>query len=161
MYGTLWYQVAADERIWIAPRPWPWFSIYNLKSPAIPSGPPAEWSQYGPGTTGSVYLSPLPDQSYTIIADSVCYPSPLVTDSDLEVLPGLWTDAVPYYAAYLALLSMETPLALQAADKMYQRYQEYVMRGRLAATSDILPRNYQQSSPMPANQLAAPTRGGP
>ena len=140
---TLWYSVGTGQ-LWIRPRPWPWFSLYELSNPVPSQGPPKVWAQYGQGASGTIYISPLPDIAYTVQADCICYPSPLATDNDPEVIPYQWTDCIPYYAAYLALLSMETPLALQQADKMYQRYGEYVARARKAATSPVLPGIYAQ-----------------
>lgn len=158
---TLWYGVASGQ-LWIRPRPWPWFSLYELSNPVPSQGPPKVWAQYGQGASGTIYVSPLPDTGYSVQADCICYPSPLALDTDPEVIPYQWTDAIPYYAAYLAMLSMETPAALQEADKMFGRYQEYVARARRAATSPVMPGIYAQSPNVTrAGQLgmSAPARG--
>ena len=115
---------------------------------------PRIWSQYGQGAAGTVYVSPIPDANYTLSIDSACYPSTLTADTDVEVIPYLWTDAIAYYAAYLGLMAMQTGGNTQESDRMYKRYQEYVARARMAANPSILPSNYQQSPPMPSNQLA-------
>lgn len=150
---TLWYNLGTGQQ-WIRPRPWPWFSFYELSNPVPGSGAPAVWAQYGQGVNGSIYLSPSPDQAYTIEADCVCLPVPLVTDNTPEAIPALWTDAVPYFAAYLALLSSQTSARTADADKMFQRYGEFVQRARRAATPSIFPTIYSQvASPVRQNQL--------
>lgn len=156
---TLWRNVSSG-RSWITPRPWPWFSRYNLTTPPLAAGPPTTWAQYAPGAAGSVYVSPMPDANYTLSVDSICYPSTLTNDTDPEVIPYLWTDAIAYYAVYLGMLAMQTGGSTAESDKMYQRYQQYVARGRMAATPDVLPTNYQQTPPMPENQLATPATPG-
>ena len=69
-------------QLWIRPRPWPWFSLYELSNPVPSQGPPKVWAQYGQGASGTIYISPLPDIAYTVQADCICYPSPLATDLD-------------------------------------------------------------------------------
>ena len=105
---------------WVAPRPWEWFEFYYLNNPVPSSGPPTNWAQHrqgsagtgtGSGATGTFYLDAIPDVIYTLHCDAVCYPIPLVDDTTVEALPYLWTDAVPYFAAYLALLSSQTGCA--------------------------------------------------
>ena len=168
---TAWYQVGTGQK-WIRPRPWPWFSLYELNNPTPTQGPPRVWSQYGQGASaqsvpnpvggGSLYVSPPPDTTYTMPVDCVCYPLPLVSDTDPEAIPYLFTDAVPYFAAYLALLSAQTSVRTADADKMFQRYTEFVDRARRASTPGILPTIYQ-GIPNPARQnqlgVAPPQRG--
>ena len=160
---TLWYQLGTGQQ-WIRPRPWPWFSWYELGANNPAPGPPVVWSQYGQGAAsqssplpvggGSLYISPPPDMTYTVIVDAVCYPIPLVNDTTPEALPYLWTDAVPYFAAYLALLSAQTGVRTQEADAMFKRYELFVQRARAAATPLILPgQSPQNTNPTRANQL--------
>ena len=162
---NLWYQVASGQ-VLLRPRPFEWFSYYELNTPVPQSGPPAVWSQYGQGASaqtvpnpiggGSLYISPLPDVAYALPADCVCYPTPLATDTDPEVIPYQWTDAVPYFAAYLALMSAQTSARMQQAQEMLKLYKEFVARARQAATPSVLPTIYpQQPSPVRANQLGA------
>lgn len=159
---TMWYGVGTGQ-VWIRPRPWPWFSLYQLNNPAPTPGPPKIWSQYAQGVKGTFYVAPVPDQAYSILADCICYPDPLAADTDFEAIPYLWTDAIPFYAAYLALLTMQTQSAAAEADKMFGKYQEYVARARQAATPPVLPTIYAQSpNPVRAGQLGMTTqpRGG-
>ena len=61
---TAWYQ-AGGGRVWMAPRPFEWFSLYELNNPGTtPAGVPKTWSQLGQGAGtsatqgGSLYISP-------------------------------------------------------------------------------------------------------
>ena len=166
---TLWYQVGQGQK-WIRPRPWPWFARYELSNPVPPSGPPAVWSQFGQGAAaqssplpvggGSLYISPLPDIAYTVPVDAVCYPIPLVDDTTPEAIPYLWTDAVPYFAAYLALMAAQTNSRIEQAKTMFGLYEEFVARARRASTPMVLPGIYpQQSNPTRPNQLGVAARG--
>lgn len=156
---TLWYQIGTGQ-IWMRPRGWPWFTLYELNNAAPVPGPPATWSQYGQGINGTIYLN-MPDQAYTLNVDAICYPEALVDDTTPEAIPPLWQTAVPYYAAYLALLSAQTSSRTEQADKMLERYELFVKRARQFATPQILPYQYPQSqNPVEANQLGAGGGGG-
>lgn len=122
---------------WFRSRPWPWFMSFKLSNPVPDSGPPSTWSQYAQGFTGSFYLDPLPDFVYTLTADCVCLPIDLVTDTTVEAIPQLWQTAVPYYAAYLALLSAQSSQRQGDADRMIARFQEYVDRARKFSTPSV------------------------
>lgn len=153
-----WYAVG-DGQLWFRSRSWPWFSVYRFNTAVINSGAPQEWSQYGEGENGTMYIGPTPDQSYTIKADCVCIPIPLVDDSTVEAIPPPWTIAVPYYAAYLALLSAQTGARVQDAARMLQLYQQFTAGARTQATPDIIPTNFpQQPNPVRENQLGV--KGG-
>lgn len=143
---TLWY-VVGDGQLWFRPRPWPWFSLYHLNSAAPDTGVPGAWSQYAEGEFGSLYIGPAPDTTYTIKADCVCYPVNLVDDSTPEAIPAPWTVAVPYFAAYRALLAAQTGARIQDAERMYQLYQLFLQRARAQSTPDILSHQYPQQTP--------------
>lgn len=149
---TIWVQIGTGQQ-WIRPRPWPWFTLYEMNNAApVPTGPRA-WAQYGQGINGSIYLN-MPDAAYTLNVDTICYPIPLVDDTTAEAIPPLWQTAIPYYAAYLALLSSQTGARTQEADAMLQRYELFVKRARQFATPQVLPLMYAQSpSPVTGNQL--------
>jgi hypothetical protein len=151
-----WYQVATGQK-WLTPRSFEWFSLYELNNPVPTPGPPYAWAQYGQGTSGTLYFGAVPDGAYTIPLDCVCYPVPLADDTTAEAIPLLWTFAIPYYATYLAMLSMETGGATAEADRMMKRYAEMVMRARAGVTPSVLPGNYAQSETPPprAPQQAA------
>lgn len=157
---TIWLQVASG-RVWIRPRPFEWLSLYALNNPVPQQGPPVMWSQYAQGVGGSIYFSPVPDFIYAAILDTVCYPVPLVDDTTPEAIPYLWTDAVPYFAAYLALLSSQNAARQNDAQRMFERYTDFANRARRFSTPSVLPYQYPQSgNPVRANQLGASSGGG-
>ena len=157
---------------WLRPRGFEWFTLYRLNNPVPVEAQPNEWSQYAQGGSpqptsiqalgGSLYFDPIPDTGYTIQADTVCYPSMLASDTDPEPIPYLWTDAVPYYAAYQALLSAQSTARRADADRMFQSYQEFITRARQFSTPSVLPYQYPQSGdPTRQNKLGIqPARGG-
>jgi hypothetical protein len=151
---NVWYS-AGSGQLYVYARAFEWFSVYELNNAAPQSGPPKMWAQYGQGAQaqtvpnpvggGSIYVGPLPDRPYTLTLDTVCLPVPLVDDTTPEAVPALWTDAVPYFAAYLALLGAQTGTRTEEAMKMLQLYTEFVQRGRKAATPGVLPGIYPQN----------------
>lgn len=161
-------RVVASGYTWIRPRPFEWMTFYRLNNPVPQQGAPTEWSQYGQGSApqpsgqasgGSIYVDPIPDTAYTLQLDCACYPIALASDSDPEAIPYLWTDAVAYFAAYLALLSAQSQARQADAERMFQRYTEFVNRARRLATPSVLPGLYPQNpSPVRANQLGIQTR---
>lgn len=153
----------ATGTLWIPPRPWQWFELYEFNNAVLPTGAPATWSQYSqgasPGATGSAaggafFISPIPDAVYTLICDCVCYPKSLADDSDVEAIPYLWTDAVPYYAAYLTYLYTQNA---NAAKNMLEMYGMFVKRARGAATPSTGGWQYEQSDdPAQLSKFAKP-----
>jgi hypothetical protein len=84
--------------------------------------------------TGIIFLDPIPDQAYTLLLDCVCYPVILTTDGVAEAIPYPWTDAIPYFATYLALMDLQR---YEEALKMKELYTEFVGRGRTASNPTI------------------------
>ena len=68
---------------------------------------PGWWAQFGHGPTGALYLAPIPTQNMPIEVDLTIIPQPLLTDGDIEPIVYPWADAVPYWAATLALLQQQ------------------------------------------------------
>lgn len=144
----------ASGTLWIPPRPWEWFEFYELNNPAPVSGPPKTWSQYGQGAapgwsgsgaSGSLYISPPPDIIYQLNCDCVCFPQALAADGDVEAIPYLWTDAVPFFAAYFALLSAQTNARMNDALNYYKQYKEFVDRARRASNATPNRWQYEQA----------------
>jgi len=162
------YNVGAGQK-WIKGKSWQWFAFQRLNNPVPASGPPSEWSQYGQGSaglgaitgegggtinSGSFYIDPLPDFVYTLQCDSVCYPQALAADTDVEAIPYLWTDAVPYYAAYMALMSAQASARLEQAKQLYALYEQFMARARNAANPSTNRYAYPQSGdPFKAGRL--------
>lgn len=118
-------------------RSWEWYAAYYLASSSA-LGTPAVIAQEGQGTQGTLWFSPTPMAAVTVFFDAVCLPVVLVNDSTPEVIPGLWTDAVPFYAAWLAMMQLQRQADAQL---MLARYKELAMRGRQEATPTVLPDN--------------------
>lgn len=152
------YAVASGQKR-VNNKSWEWFNAYALNNPVPDSGPPTTWAQFlqgasgqgsitGIGTgslrSGSLYIDPVPDVAYNLLCDCVCYPIALSADTDVEAIPYLWTDAVPYFAAYLALMSAQTGQRLQEAQAMKQLYAEFVQRARSYATPAVDRALYEQ-----------------
>ncbi len=144
---------------WISPRPWEWFELYSLNNPVPDSGPPLSWAQLkqgsagtgtvtneGAGTisSGEFWLDPLPDFNYSLGLDCACYPAALVADSDPEAIPYEWTDAVPFGAAWMALLSSQTSMRMADAEKYLSYFRMYVQRARDASNPDVLKYQYEK-----------------
>lgn len=166
---TAWVTVGTGQRF-LYTRPFEWFSLFRLNSPVPRTGPPVTWSQYGQGAEartspnpvggGTIHIAPVPDDAYTLKLDCVCYPIALADDTTPEAIPYLWTDAVPYFAAYLALLSAQSASRQADAQRMMTLYTQFVTRARRAATPSVLPVQYpQQPTPTRANQLGVQASG--
>jgi len=100
---------------------------------------PAVWAQYAQGALGSVYLAPIPSSPFSMDWDTFCTPIPLNSDVDPEAIPYPWTDAVPYYAAYLALSNAQRKA--DAADK-FAEYSMFMRRGRAMSETPFIPDQY-------------------
>ena len=117
-------------------RGWEWFAQYYFGTGA--TGTPVVAAQQGQGTAGTLWFWPAPNATATVFLDVVCLPIPLVDDTTAEAIPRLWTDAIPFYAAWLGMQSLQRQAD---ADMMYQRYLSLVRRGRQFATPSELPDN--------------------
>ena len=82
------------------------FRIYNGTYYGTVSEP-GWYCQYGEGELGVLYLAPIPSQSNPLDVDCTCIPSDLLTDNDPELIPQPWADAVPWWAATLALIQQQ------------------------------------------------------
>jgi hypothetical protein len=123
-------------------REWEWFWSYLLNGPlSAPGseGQPSTFAVLAPGLNGTFYLGPIPNAVYVMQADCVGSPIALVDDSTVETLPYPWTEAVQYYAAYLALLNSQR---YGDADSMLQRYDLFQTRATQMTTPTTLPGNY-------------------
>ncbi|HSV26164.1 MAG TPA: hypothetical protein VLJ17_24460 [Xanthobacteraceae bacterium] len=145
-------------------RSWEWFDHYHLNSPNPQVGPPVRWAQFGQGgsgtgsitgigagtavLSGSLLIDPIPDIQYTLSVDCVCYPQALAADTDIEAIPYLFTDAVPFFAAYYALLSAQTNARLADAERYFGHYETFVERARKATNSSVARTLFEQASDM-------------
>lgn len=124
-------------------RSWEWFEAYYLASNIPKQGPPVVSTRLQPGITGTLWIASAaggpPDQPYTLNVDAVAYPIPLADDTTAEALPKPWTEAVQYYAAYLALLNAQRN---SDADAMFARYEVFERRGTQMTTPSRNPSKY-------------------
>lgn len=151
-------------------RAWEWFDFFCMNNPVPDSGAPIRWSQYaqgsagtgtGSGATGSFYVDPLPDLVYVLTCDCVCYPQNLAIDADVEAIPWPWSDAVAYYAAYLALLSSQTNARIADAERMYGYYQTFLQKARQYANPALSRNQWEQAVDLTqANKLGLQSSGG-
>lgn len=117
-------------------RPYEWFQAYHLNHDAAAT--PSVMAQQGQGVFGKMIFSPPPIGSASLIVDCVLLPVALTTDATVEAIPDLWRDAVPFYAAWLAMQSLQRQ---DDAEAMYRRYAMLARRGREFATPSQLPGN--------------------
>lgn len=120
-------------------RSWEWFSTYRLSQSVTAAGMPTMVAQLNPGITGTLWFDPIPDVAYVIAIDAVCHPVELVDDTTPEALTYPWSEAVPYYGAYLALLNSQR---WADADSMWRRYREFELRATQMTGTSRLPRNF-------------------
>ncbi len=171
------YNVGAGQK-WIKGKSWQWFDFQRFNNPVPMSGAPTEWAQHSQGSagtgaitgegagtmsSGSFFLDPIPDLAYTLNCDCCCYPVALVADTDKESLPYLWTDAVSYFAAYLALMSSQTSTRIQQAQQLFALYEQFMQRARAFVNPELNAFAYAQSQdPTKANRFGsgqAPQQG--
>jgi len=143
-------------------REWEWFWSNCLNGPrSVLSGTPDTFSQFQPGQSGILFVSPTPITGLNSRLDCVGYPNPLATDADPEALPYPWTEAVQYMAAYLAFLNAQRNAD---ADAMLQRYDLFQTRATQMTTPTTLPVNYPGQGGAAVASEARPltaARGGP
>lgn len=113
------------------------FSVYQAMIRQYPNQyqwVPTFTSQYGQGTAGSLYMYPLPSQTFQVEYDCQCLPADLTDDQSVEALPMPWQDAVAFYSAHLAFLELQNFNAAQGFlalyEKFVQRYSNFARIGR-------------------------------
>lgn len=147
------YAVASGYQF-VYSRAWEWFDFFYNNNPVPASGAPVDWSQHrqgsagtstGSGASGSFYLDPVPDLVYNLTCDACCYPQPLAADGDVEAIPYPFTDAVPYFAAYLALLSAQTDARMADAERFFGYYTTFKDRARQFSNPPLSRSQYEQA----------------
>lgn len=140
--SVLWISSVAVS--WGALKPvldqWNWDDLQaKVRAYPIVSGQPAMWAQLGQGEGGSIYLQPVPTTTLPMEWNCVCTPIDLATDSDPEAIPYPWTDAVPYYAAYVGFMSARRP---EEAKGMWGEFEARMKRARTFSESSLVPSFY-------------------
>jgi hypothetical protein len=113
------------------------FSTYQARIRQYPTQyqwVPAVFGQYGQGTSGSLFMYPLPSQTFQLEMDCFCLPADLDDDDQPEILPMPWQDAVPFYAAHLAYLELQNLNSARYYFELYEtmahKYSAYARPGR-------------------------------
>jgi hypothetical protein len=117
-------------------RSWEYFMAYFRGSSG--QGQPTEVAQQGQGSNGTLFFFPIPNAPAVGLFDTVCLGNNLTNDASPEGIPALWRDAVPFYAAWLAMMSLQRQ---GDAQMMMQRYHDLMRRARQLATPSELPEN--------------------
>lgn len=155
---------------WLSPRPSSWFEIYALNNPNPQTGLPTTWSQFGQGgapggsgsgATGTFLLDPVPDAVYTLTCSCICFPIALVDDTTVEAIPYQWIDAVPFFAAYYALLSAQASARQGEAARMFEMYKMFGERARVQSNPDVNRwQSLQAADPTTVAKLGLKSGGG-
>lgn len=112
---------------------WARFNRYALGHNVPKPGPPKVWTQFGQGSPEATFWVNLPDQGYTLSVRARCLPIDLVDDTTPDATPYLWSDAVPFLAAWYCYMALQRQAD---ADKMLQRFQTLLNIARQTATPD-------------------------
>ncbi len=112
---------------------WQDFQSYFRLFTGTVSGFPECYGQMGDASNGLVYFFPIPGQTFASEWDCAHTVLPLAADTDPEALPYPFTDAVPYYAAYRALLNAQR---YQESKAMKAEYADFMKAAR-AATNPL------------------------
>lgn len=116
----------------IRKRSWQWLSNYGLNGSAIAAtGTPTMWAMQNLGSNGTLWFSPTPNGVLTLNVEATWTPVPLVDDTTPEALSYPWTDAVPYFAAYLAY---ENAQRATDAQKMLAMVNTFMTAARVGVT---------------------------
>jgi hypothetical protein len=94
---------------------------------------PAAFSVFGQQT---LYIGPLPDQTYVTEMDSVIYPNTLIDNTTVEQIAYPFTAPVPYYAARLAKLKEQS---YQEAQMFFQMYEQRALEAIQSTFTRRLP----------------------
>ena len=93
---------------------------------------PTFCSQFGQGAAGSLYVYPLPSQTYQFEWDMQCLPQDLIDDQSVEVLQQPWDELPPYFAAHLAYAGLQNLNASKFYLDLYnQMAKEYSGEARI------------------------------
>lgn len=112
-----------------------WRTYNNL------SGNPTDWTRYE-NVKNTIYLRPIPSAVYPMQWDCTCSVVNLTDDTTPEAIPYSYTDSIPYFAAYLALMSSQRK---DDAQNMLAIYERFTKIGRRNFQSTIVPDVYEGS----------------
>lgn len=118
-----------QERISLLWRPWSKFSELARQWVGLQRRP-VFWACYGETT---IFVGPLPDQTYQVELDTVVLPTALTIGTDVDPIPVLMQPPIAYKAAELAMLNQRRfgeamSFANQYEKRMYDVSNAYVRR---------------------------------
>lgn len=146
--------VVGDGFLPLYARSYPWFRQYHTGEVVPATSVPKIYSQYGQGSSGSLYFWPTPDVEYTINLDCLGVPVDLEDDTTVEAIPFPFTECVPFIACYFTL---QSPQRQADADLMLKRYNEYLKNARDISNPSVLPfQSRQAPDPTSQNKLGTP-----
>ena len=99
-------------------------------------------TQFGQGESGSIWFSPVPDQVYAMEWDCVGIPLDLEDDTTYEALPYPWTDAVPFYASWLALQEGADERSERIAQARFNNFRMMMRRARAFSQPSMMTNPY-------------------
>lgn len=100
---------------------------------------PTFFSQYGQGVNGSLYVWPVPSVDIQTDIDCYCDVVYLVDDTSVEAIPYPFTEAVQYYATYLAYLNAQRK---DDAQFIMSEYKRVLNEARVVTTPPVVPSFY-------------------
>ncbi|HXJ94211.1 MAG TPA: hypothetical protein VMT20_15290 [Terriglobia bacterium] len=115
---------------------------------------PCVGAQFGDGQNAVMYLYPIANDVYQMFWDCYCAPIDLSGASgEVEAIPSPWTDAIPFYAAYQLLNTMQVSPAglnenlarIKQADRMFGEYMKFMLRARQFASRGQINNPYGRS----------------
>lgn len=117
---------------------WLTFQAYARQYPYV-TGNPWYWTRFE-NNKNSVYLRPMPSQAFPMQWTCTCSVVNLTDDSTAEAIPYSYTDAIPYFAAYLAFMSSQRK---EDAQNMLAIYNLFCQTGRANFMSPVLDNIYE------------------
>jgi hypothetical protein len=128
-----------QQRFTLARRSWSTYQATIRNYTQSYQDVPGIAAQFGQGVNGSLYMYPVPNAPYSLEWDCMCLPAAIATDTDPEVIPYPWTDAVPYFAAYLAFMSSGRN---GDADRMWKLFEMFGKRARAFSQPRLMANPY-------------------
>lgn len=111
------------------------FTEFNMKMRAWQSfqARPVAFTVYGQNT---VYVGPIPDQTYVSEWDTVVMPATLVNGTDVDTILFPYTSGITFYAAYLAKYKEQS---LEEAERFHEAYNAKVRESIRSSFTRRLP----------------------
>lgn len=109
------------------------FSVYQAKIRQYPfqyTYVPTFCSQTGQGSDGTIFMYPLPSQTYQVEYDCFCMPQDLLDNQSQDVIPKPWDDAVAYFATSIIFEELQN---LNYAKYYFDKYNTMLVRYSTAA----------------------------